>query len=120
VYDCPDDLPPVQADPDQLRIVFSNLVRNAREAMPNGGSLTLSGRRSDGRVEVSVADTGVGIAPEHLARVMEPLYTTKARGMGLGLALARAILEKNKGSLRAESVLEKGTTFTVLLTTATG
>jgi signal transduction histidine kinase len=118
VHDWPDELPPVLADPDQLRIVFANLVRNAREAMPQGGTLTLAGRSVGGHVEVTVADTGVGIPPEQLARVMEPLYTTKARGLGLGLALARAILEKNKGSLHVASQPGAGTTFTLRLTPA--
>jgi signal transduction histidine kinase len=118
-HDWPDDLPPVLADPDQLRIVFANLVRNAREAMPQGGTLTLAGRRADDHVEVTVADTGVGIPAEHLTRVMEPLYTTKARGLGLGLALARAILEKNRGALTATSRPGEGTTFTVRLLAAT-
>jgi signal transduction histidine kinase len=120
VHDWPDDLPPVLADADQLRIVLANLVRNAREAMPQGGTLTLAGRRVEAHVEVIVADTGVGIPAEHLARVMEPLYTTKARGLGLGLALARAILEKNRGSLRAASTPGQGTTFTLRLTPAAG
>jgi signal transduction histidine kinase len=116
----PDDLPSVLADPDQLRIVFANLLRNAREAMPQGGTLTIAGQQVEGHVEVTVADTGVGIPPEHLARVMEPLYTTKARGLGLGLALARAILEKNKGALSVVSRPGEGTTFTVRLLAATG
>lgn len=118
-HDWADDLPPVLADADQLRIVFANLVRNAREAMPHGGTLTLTGRRAAGGVEVAVADTGGGIAPDELSRIMEPLYTTKARGLGLGLALARAILEKNRGSLAVASRPGEGTTFTVRLTAAT-
>ena len=118
VHDSPADLPPVLADADQVRIVFANLIRNAREAMPQGGTLTVSGRHADGHVEVTVADTGVGIPPEQLSRIMEPLYTTKARGLGLGLALARAILEKNRGSLRAVSTPGQGTTFTVRLCAA--
>jgi signal transduction histidine kinase len=120
VHDWPADLPPALADPDQLRIVLGNLVRNAREAMPQGGTLTLAGRRAGGHVEVTVADTGVGIPPDQLARVMEPLYTTKARGIGLGLALARAILEKNQGSLAVASEPGRGTTFTVRLAAAPG
>jgi signal transduction histidine kinase len=115
---CPASLPPVLADIDQLRIVFGNLVRNAREAMPQGGRLTLTGRPVGDAVEVAVADTGVGIPPENLARITEPLYSTKARGLGLGLAIARAILEKNKGGLRVASEPGKGTTFTVRLTAA--
>ncbi len=116
--DCAACLPNVLADGDQLRIVFANLFRNAREAMPQGGQLTITGRQVDDAVEVSVADTGVGIAPEHMARVMEPLYSTKARGLGLGLAIARAILEKNKGTLRVTSEPGRGSTFTVRLTAA--
>jgi signal transduction histidine kinase len=118
VHDWPADLPMGLADPDQVRIVFANLVRNAREAMPQGGTLTLTGRPADGHVEVAVADTGVGIPPEQLSRIMEPLYTTKARGLGLGLALARAILEKNRGTLHAASEPGRGTTFTVRLVAA--
>jgi signal transduction histidine kinase len=117
----PPDLPPALADAGQLGIVFANLVRNAREAMPAGGVLTLTGRDTgDGHVEAAVADTGVGIAVEHLGRVMEPLFTTKARGIGLGLALARAIVEKNRGSLAVASRPGEGTTFTVRLTAAAG
>ncbi len=75
--DCPSSLPPALADGDQVRIVFANLIRNAREAMPPGGRLAITARVADGNVRVDVADTGVGIAPEVLGRVMEPLYSTK-------------------------------------------
>jgi len=118
VLDFPPTLPPVLADAGQLMIVFGNLVRNAREAMPQGGSLRISGRHAEGHVDIEVADSGVGIAAEHLGRIMEPLYSTKARGLGLGLALARAILDKNKGSLRVTSEAGRGSTFTVQLTAA--
>jgi signal transduction histidine kinase len=114
--DCPDALPEVLGDLDQVRIVFANLLRNAREAMPQGGALTVTGRPDGDRVAVAVADTGVGIAPENIIHIMEPLYSTKARGLGLGLAIARAILEKNKGTLRVASEPGRGTTFTVTLT----
>ncbi len=118
VYDWPADLPPVLVDPDQLRIVLSNLVRNARDAMPGGGTLTFSGQAVSGCVEVSVADTGVGIPPDQLARIAEPLFTTKAKGLGLGLALSRAILETNRGSMTVKSQPGVGTTFTVRFTAA--
>ncbi len=117
VIDCPSSLPPALADSDQIRIVFANLIRNAREAMPEGGQLTVTARAVDGILETSVADTGVGIPAEMLGRVMEPLYSTKARGLGLGLSIARAILEKNGGSLRAASEPGQGSTFTVSLQT---
>jgi signal transduction histidine kinase len=86
--------------------------------MPNGGSLALTGRVADGGIEVAVSDTGAGISPENLSRIMEPLYSTKARGLGLGLALSGMILGKNKGSLRVASEPGRGSTFTVRLTTA--
>jgi signal transduction histidine kinase len=114
----PLDVPRVLADAGQLRIVLGNLIRNAREAMPGGGQLTLRVARADGHVELAVADTGVGIAPENLGRVLEPLFSTKARGLGLGLAIARAILEKNQGSLGVASELGRGSTFTIRLPTA--
>jgi len=81
--------------------------------MPQGGTLTIRGRQTDGGLEVVVSDTGVGIAPENLGRATEPLFSTKARG--LGLALARAILDKHQGSLGATSELGRGSTFTVRL-----
>jgi signal transduction histidine kinase len=116
--DCPLTLPPALADSDQIRIVFANLLRNAREAMPQGGRLTVTAHAVDGGIDIAVADTGVGIAPEQLGRVMEPLYSTKARGLGLGLAIARAIVEKNGGRLRLASQPGQGSTFTVFLPTA--
>ncbi len=115
VLDVPDALPPVLADSDQVRIVFANLIRNAREAMPQGGELTILARADDHGVEVTVRDTGNGISPENLGRIMEPLYSTKARGLGLGLALARSIVEKNEGRLTVASEPGRGSTFTVRL-----
>jgi len=113
--DVPPSLPPALGDVDQIRIVFGNLVRNAREAMPQGGRLTITARPAGGHLEVAVQDTGVGIPPERLHQVMEPLYSTKARGLGLGLAIARAILEKSNGSLCVASEPGRGSTFTVRL-----
>ncbi|MDR3638507.1 MAG: protoglobin domain-containing protein [Isosphaeraceae bacterium] len=116
--DCPADLPPVLVDPCQVRIVLGNLIRNACDAMPSGGRLTLRGRHDDDGVEIKVIDTGVGIPPADLGRIMEPLYSTKARGLGLGLALVRMILAKNGGNLHAVSELGQGSTFTIWLTAA--
>jgi len=113
--DCPGELPPALGDRDQLRIAVGNLIRNAGDAMAHGGRLGISGRLVDGSIELSVSDTGVGIAPNDLALIMEPLYSTKVRGLGLGLAIARSIVEKNQGSLRVKSELGKGSTFTVCL-----
>lgn len=116
MVDCPADIPAVLVDPDQVRIVLSNLIRNARDAMPEGGRLSILGRRVGAGVDIDVADTGAGIAADNLAHIMEPLFSTKARGLGLGLAIARSILEKNRGSLSVTSELGKGSTFTVHVT----
>jgi signal transduction histidine kinase len=102
-------------DREQLRIILGNLIRNAGEAMPEGGQLTLAARPAGDHVELSVVDTGTGIPAEDLHRIMEPLYSTKTRGLGLGLAIARALLEKNGGSLRVSSEPGKGSTFSLLL-----
>jgi signal transduction histidine kinase len=114
----PDSLAPVLGDIDLIRIVLSNLIRNARDAMPDGGRLTITAGEEDRSVEVAFTDTGIGISAENLSRIMEPLYTTKARGLGLGLSIARAILDKNKGSLRVVSQPGQGSTFTVRLLAA--
>jgi len=111
-------LSPALGDAGQVRIVFANLVRNARDAMNGDGQLTISGRDVDGKIEIAFTDTGVGIPADQLGSIMEPLYSTKARGLGLGLALSKAILEKHQGTLRAESQPGRGSTFTVLLTAA--
>jgi signal transduction histidine kinase len=116
--DCPQTVPPVLADIDQIRIVFGNLIRNAREAMGKGGHLSVVARPADDSVIIDFSDTGSGISPEHLSRVMEPLYSTKAKGLGLGLAIARALVEKNNGRLQVQSEPGKGSTFTVRLTAA--
>jgi signal transduction histidine kinase len=115
---CPATLTPVSADIDQIRIVFANLIRNAREAMPNGGKLSVTGSQEAGAVAVAFADTGVGIPADQIARVMEPLYSTKARGLGLGLSIAKSIVEKNGGAVRVFSEVGSGSTFTVTLKAA--
>jgi signal transduction histidine kinase len=116
--DLPESLPPALADADQLRIVLGNLIRNACDAMPQGGRLSIEGRAADGALEVQIADTGVGIPAADLSRVLEPLYSTKARGLGLGLAIVRSILDKSGGALRVESDHGRGSRFTVRLLAA--
>ena len=116
--DFPADLPDVMADRSQIRIVMGNLIRNASDAMPSGGRLTLTGRCEGNDVTVAVADTGTGIKPDDVGRIMEPLFSTKARGLGLGLALSRMILERNKGTVHVVSEVGNGSTFTVHLIAA--
>jgi signal transduction histidine kinase len=115
---CPDSISAVLGDAHQLRIVFGNLIRNARDAMPEGGQLTIAVRGAGDEVEIDVRDTGVGIREEDLGKVMEPLYSTKARGIGLGLAITRAIVEKHNGRIGVASQFGQGSTFTVRLAAA--
>lgn len=113
--DCPETLPPMLADPEQLSIAVDNLIRNAVDAMSAGGRLSLRGRHVADTIEMEVIDTGAGIPPEDLGRITEPLYSTKAHGIGLNLAITRAILEKHHGGLRLQSHPGQGTTFTIRL-----
>jgi signal transduction histidine kinase len=119
--DLPASLPAVLGDSRQLQIVFGNLIRNARDAMqPNGGSLTISAAASGGNVAITFADTGGGIPRENLERIMEPLYSTKARGIGLGLAITRSIIDKHGGQLQIASEIGVGSRFTIRLPSADG
>jgi signal transduction histidine kinase len=115
VVNCPATVPPALGDVDQLQIVLSNLIRNAQDAMPEGGRLTITASPAGDRVEIAVTDTGVGIPRENLNRILEPLFSTKARGLGLGLAIVRSILDKNNASLHITSEPGLGSTFTVSL-----
>jgi len=113
--ECPPDLPEALGDGQQLSIVLGNLVRNARDAMPDGGDLTISAQGGNGSICVQVADTGAGIDEATLSRILEPLYTTKTRGLGLGLAIAKAIVERHRGSLEVRSRPGAGSQFTIRL-----
>jgi signal transduction histidine kinase len=115
VRDLAADLPPIEGDEAQLRAVVHNLVRNSREAMPGGGTLTVRTRQADGGADLVIADTGGGMPPEVLARVFEPFYTTKERGTGLGLAYARRVVAEHGGTIRCESSPGSGTVFTLHL-----
>ena len=107
----------------QIEQILVNLVLNARQSMPTGGRLKVEVRDSaDGdMVEVRIADSGVGIAPENLRQIFEPFFTTKQPdeygrgGTGLGLSVCRQIIEQHHGRIRVESVVGKGSTFTVKL-----
>lgn len=99
----------------KLQQVFLNLFLNARDAMPKGGWLSISTRHEDGQVIAEVADTGSGIAPEHLARIYDPFFTTKTmgQGTGLGLSITYGIVREHEGSLMCESAVGQGTRFIV-------
>jgi signal transduction histidine kinase len=112
---CDEEEPKVRADREQLQRVFSNLAQNAYEAMPEGGVLTIGIESVDSTMRVSFEDEGEGIKEEEIGRVLDPLFTTKIQGTGLGLAVCHQIISNHSGSLEVSSVLGQGSTFTVVL-----
>jgi two-component system sensor histidine kinase HydH len=113
-------LPAVQVDPDLLSQVLIGLLANAVEAVPAGGAIALDAYASDGAVQVSVADSGPGIAEEVRARIFEPFFTTRPRGTGLGLAIARQIVEAHGGRIEVGTASGGGARFTLTLPAARG
>ena len=109
----------VEADPHQLVRVFTNLIVNANEAIQDVGELTVSVRSVGPSAEVAITDTGLGISPEGLEKIFEPLYTTKIQGTGLGLSVCQQVIAKHNGSLDVHSKVGVGTTFTVRLPLST-
>ena len=93
----------------ELEQVFFNVMSNARDAMPQGGTLTVHAERHDGRVEILVSDTGCGIPEEQMARIQEPFFTTKPQGNGLGLSICRSILWGLRGKFDIKSREGEGT-----------
>jgi two-component system sensor histidine kinase AtoS len=121
-------LPPILADSDQLVKAFHNLFRNAIQAMPNGGKLTLEGRREagggldrptssdqEGWVSLTFADTGVGIPPETAKNIFNPFFTTKDKGTGLGLAITHKVITDHGGHIEVVSRVGEGSSFVVSL-----
>jgi signal transduction histidine kinase len=118
----PAPLPPIRANAALFSQALNNLVANALEAMPpQGGSVTIEASAEPGRktVAIRVADTGVGIAPEDMQRIYQPFFTTKARGLGVGLTLVRRIVRRFGGAVDIESSAGRGTVITLTLPTAT-
>lgn len=103
------------ADPHQLRQVLANLITNAFQAMPDGGTLVFAAQTVAAGTELLVSDTGCGIPGQDLERIFQPLFTTKSRGIGLGLSISRALVEANGGTLTVTSEVGKGSTFAVYL-----
>jgi two-component system NtrC family sensor kinase len=110
-------LPSINGNPGKLQQVFLNLLLNAKEAMPNGGSLRVV-TQVNGHVEAVITDSGTGIAPEHMKRIYDPFFTTKTtprpgdkRGTGLGLSVSYGIIQEHAGKINVESEVGAGTTF---------
>jgi len=112
-----ESIPPIKCYPQQLNQVFINLLINAGHAIEGKGHLTVTTRAHESSVYISIADTGSGIAPEHLSRIFEPFFTTKevGKGTGLGLSITYDIIKKHQGDIAVDSTVGKGTTFTVRL-----
>jgi signal transduction histidine kinase len=106
-------LPEIDADPDLLHRAFQNLVLNALDAMPAGGTLTLRTLERDGNVRIEVTDTGKGLTPEECSRLFTPYYTTKQMGTGLGLAIIQSVVSDHHGSISVTSEEGRGTTFRI-------
>jgi two-component system NtrC family sensor kinase len=111
------ELPRVECYPNQVHQIFMNLIVNAAQAIRGEGTITIRTRHVDDHVEIDIADTGVGIAAETMARIFDPGFTTKGKrmGMGMGLLITRKIVDRHGGRLRVDSEVGVGTTFTVRL-----
>ena len=111
----------VMGEASELREVLVNMVFNAVDAMPMGGTLTLSAAEADGHIEISVKDTGVGMSSEVSSRIFDPFFTTKGKaGMGLGLAVSYGIVRRHEGNIEVESEVGRGTAFRIRLPVARG
>ena len=110
-----ENMPLISADPELLHRAISNLVLNAMDAMPSGGTLTLRSRSRDGRAIMEVADTGSGLTPEECARIFTPYYTSKQHGTGLGLAIVQSVVSDHGGTISVQSEPGRGATFVIEL-----
>ena len=115
VVDGTESFPTFQVDANKIERVFTNLIKNAAEAMPNGGTIKIGSRQNGENIEFTFQDTGIGMSPEVMSKLFTPLYTTKTAGTGLGLAICKRIVEAHDGKISVESAANQGTTFTVTL-----
>jgi two-component system sporulation sensor kinase A len=115
VSDLTNNQPEVRMDAEKMKRVFVNLIRNAVDAMPQGGDLTIQSKESNGNLQVSFSDTGGGITEEVASRMWTPFFTTKAKGVGLGLSISKRVVEAHKGHISYETKVGKGTTFVVTI-----
>lgn len=107
--------PKIRVDKDKMKRVFANIIKNAVDAMPTGGKLTIRSRESNYHLEIAFSDTGVGMSEETLKNIYRPLFTTKAKGMGFGLPICKRLVEAHGGKISARSTIGKGSTFIVTI-----
>jgi signal transduction histidine kinase len=105
----------MEVDTDKMKRVFVNIIKNAVDAMPKGGKLTIESRKSNGDMEIVFSDTGAGMSEETLKNIFKPLFTTKAKGMGFGLPICKRFVEAHGGKIHVRSTVGKGSTFIVTL-----
>lgn len=107
----------IEGNEDQLQQVFTNLIMNAKNAMPQGGSITIHVKSKADTIEIVVSDTGIGISENNLSQIFEPFFTTRSagKGTGLGLAICKQIIQEHGGTINVESILNQGTTFIITL-----
>ena len=105
----------MKIDTDKMKRVLTNLIKNSIDAMPNGGNLTIATKELGTNIQFLVSDTGVGMTKETMEKLWTPLFTTKAQGMGFGLAICKRIVEAHGGKISVDSIFGKGTTFTIIV-----
>ncbi|WP_347551668.1 ATP-binding protein [Pseudalkalibacillus hwajinpoensis] len=107
----------IMVDRDHLRQILLNLILNGINAMPDGGELTLSSKRSDNDITITVSDTGIGMDDSVMEKIFDPFYTTRSQGTGLGLSIVHQLVVQNKGEIDVRSTIGKGTTFRITFPT---
>jgi signal transduction histidine kinase len=115
LIDLTKNTPTIKIDVAKMKRVFINIIKNAIDAMPDGGKLTITSEKANDKVKIAFADTGLGISGENLKKLFGPLFTTKAKGMGLGLSICKRVVEAHGGTISVESIIDKGTTFTIII-----
>jgi len=115
VLDSTQNKPKIKVDVEKIKRVFVNIIKNAIDAMPKGGKLTIKSERTEDNLKVAFTDTGIGMPKDIVEKLWTPLFTTKARGMGLGLSICKRIVEAHGGSISVESIVGTGTTLTVTI-----
>jgi len=110
-----EEIPKIYVDANRLKRVFKNLIENSVQAMPKGGKLTIKTKKNEDSIEIIFKDTGVGISKENMKKNFHSLFTTKAKGVGIGLSFCKKFVKEHNGEIRVESEEGKGSVFTVIL-----